>query len=203
MIDRIGKQLMRDVIHKYAHCQSRKHTTTGFTLVELITVIVIVGVLAAIAAPGWLAFANNRRANTGRDQVLQTLRQAQAEALRTRSPKAVRFNVAANPPTITLVTNVNTPDNSTAVPLGEGSTATPGALGLQVRNGGAMPNDGCPNANCIAFGGDGTVLTPLTDDRPIIVTVLAPRDNSSAQRCVIVRTLLGTMQTAEGNACNS
>lgn len=186
----ISKLFMGRVQHQLHH----RSTANGFTFVELIAVIVIIGILAAIAAPGWLAFANNRRANAGRDQVLQTLRQAQADAIRTRSSKAVQFNVAANPPTITF--------GSITAPLGEGTASSPGMLGLQVRNGGAVPNRGCPNVNCIAFGADGTVLTPVDDASPIIISIVAPRDNSSAQRCVLVRTLLGAMQTAEGNACN-
>jgi hypothetical protein len=108
----------------------------------------------------------------------------------------VQFNGAAKPPTLTF--------GSVTAILGEGTASDPGMLGLQVQSGPLVPNQGCPNTNCVAFEKDGTVLSPqITDNEPTIISVVAPRDNSSARRCVIVRTLLGAMQTAEGNACNN
>lgn len=169
-----------------------KQKTAGYTLTEMIAVLVIIGVLAAIAAPGWLAFVNSRRANAASDQILQTLRQAQADALRTRQSRVVEFDVDADPPVLTFQ-QINTP-------LGDG-TLSPTMMGMEVTNGGADPNNLCPDANCIAFGADGTVLNPITDDAPIIITAFAPRDTGTSRRCIIVRTLLGTMQSATGDAC--
>lgn len=193
--------------------QSSPITNAGFTMVELITVIVIVGVLAAMAAPGWFAFANTRRANIARDQILQILRQTQAEATRSRQVWIVKFDTTANPPQITTrrIGNDNT-DNTenspeTTIVLGEGNDIRPGVLGMQaIQNNAIDPNRHCNNTNCIAFDADGSVANlmnnPDPDDRPIKITVFATNAPTTTKRCVLVRSLLGAMQPANNDRCN-
>ena len=55
-----------------------KASTFGFTIVELAIVVFIIGILSAIAAPGWSAFVNRQRTRTVNDAVLQALRKAQS-----------------------------------------------------------------------------------------------------------------------------
>jgi prepilin-type N-terminal cleavage/methylation domain-containing protein len=52
----------------------------GFTLIETLVVLAIVGVLGAIAAPNWLSMLNKQRLNAAQDQAHQTMRQAQSKA---------------------------------------------------------------------------------------------------------------------------
>lgn len=61
--------------------QTRK-SLKGFTLQELLVVITVMGILAAIAAPPSLALYHTSQVNTARSQVHQIIRQAQREALR-------------------------------------------------------------------------------------------------------------------------
>lgn len=175
--------------------QFTKRATSGFTLVELLVVIVIVGVLSAIAAPGWLAFANSRRAIAANDQVLQVLRQAQAQATRTRRTQVVKFDVAANPPLIVYQ------DVSTA--LGEG--VSQGRIGMSAIGNSAVAAEACNgDKNCIAFGANGAVLN-LSDGAnttPLTITVFAPNPQATAKRCVKIESLLGAMRSAIGSDCN-
>lgn len=56
----------------------------GFTLIEMIAVVIMIAVLSAIAAPGWLAFVNRQRVSKVNDVVLSSLQEAQREAKRTK-----------------------------------------------------------------------------------------------------------------------
>lgn len=54
----------------------------GFTLVELLITLIIAGILAAIAAPSFLAMLNKNRVNDALTQVQGALQEAQREAIR-------------------------------------------------------------------------------------------------------------------------
>ena len=163
---------------------SAKHSASGYTLVEMIVVMVIVGILSAIAAPGWLSFMNSRRANAARDQVEQVLRQAQAQARSSKSDQTVSFNPAAKPPTITALGVTQRIGND---------QLDPGSITLQAKNGGA-------DITQITFDSNGYITPPETIDENtgLKVTVTIP-PSTGAKRCVIVQTLLGAMRSASGS----
>jgi len=164
-------------------------STLGYTLIVMITVLVIAGILAAIAAPGWLSFMNSRRANAARDQISQVLRQTQAQALRSKQSQTVSFGG-------TTPTNVAVPPTITSLgvtdPIGNGQL-DPNTVSLQAKN-------GATNITSLTFDANGNLKSP--DLAPQIkITVTVPRD-TGAKRCVVVETLLGAMRSASDTDCN-
>ncbi len=56
------------------------HNQKGFTLLEMLIVAVVIGIIAAVAGPGWFSFVEKNRLVAARDQLYLGIRQAQSEA---------------------------------------------------------------------------------------------------------------------------
>lgn len=164
-----------------------KQSFSGFTLTEALIVVAIAGILAAIAAPGWLSFANQRRANRATDQILQTIRQAQSDAKRVKRDKTITFDPDADVPTVAV--------DGIVAELGEGDF-NPGVAGLQV-------SDSAGNAvNQLVLDPSGGLDVIQPPNLPLRISVSVP-PGGNITRCVIVETLLVATRTARGDECTT
>jgi prepilin-type N-terminal cleavage/methylation domain-containing protein len=167
----------------------------GFTLLEVLVIVLILGIFASIAAPSWLAFINRQRVRTVNDRVLQSLRLAQSEAKRTKRDIKVTFhydpapppNPVADPPTVTFDPPLATGGSTQT--LNGGGEIKPGTIVLTFNK----PNSTNPKTSSIVFDYQGNLTTGTT---PFYVTVAA--SGAGTKQCVIVETLLGGMRTDEG-----
>ncbi|MEM9005229.1 MAG: GspH/FimT family pseudopilin [Cyanobacteria bacterium P01_F01_bin.86] len=63
----------------------RTQKTSGFTLLEVLIVLVIIGILVSIVVPSWVRFLANRETAIARNELHQGIREAQAAAIAQRT----------------------------------------------------------------------------------------------------------------------
>lgn len=62
------------------HPRNKHARVQGFTILELLVLVIIVGVLASIAAPSWLGYFDRRRITTTQSDIFTAIRAAQVRA---------------------------------------------------------------------------------------------------------------------------
>ncbi len=212
-----GFQWLRMRWDKLPVLASPSRSNTGFTLIEIVVVMLIVGILSAIMAPSWSAFINRQRLNEANDAVLRALQGAQREAKRTKLSYNVSFiSVQGQVPQVSIYPTNSTPTLWTS--LGGDIALRPGQILLYTNINSSTPNYvvssnslSLPNSSnpptTITFDYTGSLPKANFGSPPIGLKVVVAQGTSQGpnppMRCVIVKNLIGGMQTAISPAPSS
>ncbi|NEP76624.1 Tfp pilus assembly protein FimT/FimU [Okeania sp. SIO2G5] len=163
--------------------ESIPQSSGGFSLLEIIVIVIIVGILAAIAAPSWLSLANRQRVRTTQDEILQAIRTTQSTAKQRRRPQEIEFvaDGTGDIPTLRISGNLTE--------LGSGNLK-PDMVNMTVTD----STDAA--VTTLEFLQDGTISTDA--DLPVKILLTS----SGIKRCLFVETLLGGVRAESDGDCS-
>jgi prepilin-type N-terminal cleavage/methylation domain-containing protein len=173
--------------------RDRYSKSLGFTLLEVLVVMIMVGILSAIAAPSWLGFVNNQRISTSQNKIFQAIRVAQSDS---------KIRNASSDNRVRITFRTNQTDNAYRIDnvrTGAGDQSLEAGVTISSITPAVLPpgNAGQP---FIEFDSRGFVYDPsnlLT--YPICINLSVA--NSPRIRWIAIKTLLGAVVTGSEGTC--
>lgn len=180
-------------------------SAAGFTVVELLTIVLILGIVSAISAPAWQMFINNYRIKTSVDRAYQAMVTARSNAKRDKIAWQASFKQVGNIVQVAIHKSDTPP---ATVPPGEWKSLEPDIQintvdttlkkvnenTNEIKENGTVSRimfnfQGCPvlkdrNDDCTSLGAKGT----FTLSHPHL---------PKGDRCVIISTILGHKRIAQ------
>ncbi|WP_052055809.1 Tfp pilus assembly protein FimT/FimU [Myxosarcina sp. GI1] len=147
----------------------QKARNRGFTLAELLITLIIVGVIAAIAAPNLLGLLNRYRVSAALDKVEGAIKETQRQAM--RQGKICRINI--NP--TTKILSGNAPNCLLA------NRVIDDNIDIRTNLSGTPPN--------INFSGKGNTTK--------MGTIVLSSDGTDSQKCFVISLGLGISRTGD------
>jgi prepilin-type N-terminal cleavage/methylation domain-containing protein len=163
--------------------QPIRKNNQGFTLIEVLVSIVIMGVMAAITAPSFMTWLNNKKVDDVLAQIEGSLKEAQSTAIK----KNTSCNVLVKADKITAVaSNATSTEVPTCLPSGWRSVSD---SNRNIRIAGTGGNPG----TVIKFSAKGTTLLTPTTQAVVVYRTDAPANG--VRKCLVVSSGIGIIRT--------
>jgi prepilin-type N-terminal cleavage/methylation domain-containing protein len=146
----------------------------GFTLIELIVVIVIAGILAAFAAPSFLAWSQKNQVDYAITNIEGAIKESQRQAMAQSQTCNITFDTSSPKVTSTVNTAATPPINNCLI------TGDRTLEGVTIAT----------SATQFNFNFKGEVAS-------LITVVVTHKRNTNLKRCLVVSTPLGLIRTGK------
>lgn len=207
----LRENTIRAMYHKSSGQHSSMAETSGFTILELLVVVVMVGILSAITAPGYLAWRNRQAIASANEAAYSAIRLAQATAIRDRRNYQASFRmfegqaeVAVHPIPPDPSTNdiVDTLESGVAWETLSDVVAIDTTVGNTTFADAFMDTDGDSTVDTevywVYFDFEGN---PNNTGRITFSYLLPDSTFSSVKRCTFISTLIGGLRQDTDNGC--
>ena len=88
-------EISRKITRHGLYCKASRHGQAGFTMVELMIVIVVIAILTAVAVPNIISWLPNYRAKAAARDIILNFQKAKMEAVKRNTDVVIQFTPGA------------------------------------------------------------------------------------------------------------
>ena len=169
---------------------------SGFTLIEMITVVIIIGVIAAITSPNLLGLLYQNRINQAMRQIEGAVREAQKQATRQSKTCKIRFTTTGTGNSKRSIVQVRPDENIAGVDVSYSgclldNRELPRDISIGLKGTGIIE---APSVADLGFSAKGNPDVPV----PSIMYIEHPNVND--KKCVEIRGMFGKIISGNYNS---